>query len=212
MAPQDFVKVLVRDQGLPEEAIAAITKKLEGQVGRLAGIWQQTWERLQGDGRKALVKRLQLEVDLGGELVLRDQLEWDIFNLNNSPEEFAAVLASDLGLTREQESLIGHAIRTQLFQCWETALRSGEQEAEEVQGAAKRIRGKERGWEPVLEKKDVAVKAEEHEGRRRRVSLGRAVVDDEDDEEDEEEDEEDDEDDEDDEEEEDEDDEDEESD
>jgi len=45
-----------------------------------------------------------------------DQFEWDINCQENSPERFARVTALDLGLSREVEVSIAHAIREQILQ------------------------------------------------------------------------------------------------
>lgn len=49
-----------------------------------------------------------------GNIVLRDQFEWDINNPNNSPEDFAESLCSDLGLGAEFMLPVAHSIREQI--------------------------------------------------------------------------------------------------
>jgi len=49
-----------------------------------------------------------------GNIVLRDQFEWDINNPHNSPEDFAESLCSDLGLGAEFMLPIAHSIREQI--------------------------------------------------------------------------------------------------
>ncbi len=44
--------------------------------------------------------------------------------MDTSPEHFAEILAQDIGLTREHEVLVAHAIRTKLFAFWEASLQS----------------------------------------------------------------------------------------
>lgn len=46
----------------------------------------------------------------------QDQFEWDINCEDNSPEKFAQVTALDLGLSKEVEVSIAHAIREQIAQ------------------------------------------------------------------------------------------------
>ena len=57
-----------------------------------------------------LVKVIQLNVRIGN-IVLRDQFEWDINNAHNSPEDFAESLCSDLGLGPEFMLPVAHSIR-----------------------------------------------------------------------------------------------------
>ncbi|EJD52083.1 SNF5-domain-containing protein, partial [Auricularia subglabra TFB-10046 SS5] len=44
---------------------------------------------------------------------LKDQFEWDIVNSSNSPEHFAEVYCSDLGLGGEFKTAVAHCIREQ---------------------------------------------------------------------------------------------------
>ena len=60
-----------------------------------------------------LVKPIQLNVRIGN-IVLRDQFEWDINNPHNSPEDFAESLCCDLGLAAEFMLPIAHQIREQI--------------------------------------------------------------------------------------------------
>ena len=59
------------------------------------------------------MKVIQLNVRIGN-VVLRDQFQWDISNANNSPEDFAESLCSDLGLGAEFMLPIAHQIREQI--------------------------------------------------------------------------------------------------
>lgn len=49
-----------------------------------------------------------------GNVSLVDQFEWDMSDKSNSPEEFARVLASELGLGGEFVTAIAYSIRGQL--------------------------------------------------------------------------------------------------
>ncbi|ORE11931.1 SNF5-domain-containing protein [Rhizopus microsporus var. microsporus] len=46
---------------------------------------------------------------------LNDRFEWDITCKENSPEAFAKVLVSELGLSGEFKSAIAHSIREQIY-------------------------------------------------------------------------------------------------
>jgi len=60
-----------------------------------------------------LLKIIQLNVRIGN-IVLRDQFEWDINNPHNSPEDFSESLCSDLGLGAEFMLPVAHSIREQI--------------------------------------------------------------------------------------------------
>ena len=60
-----------------------------------------------------LLKIIQLNVRIGN-IVLRDQFEWDINNPHNSPEDFSESLCSDLGLGPEFMLPVAHSIREQI--------------------------------------------------------------------------------------------------
>lgn len=45
-----------------------------------------------------------------GNVIITDQFEWDINNPDNSPEDFAAVIVTDLGLSSEFLLPIAHQI------------------------------------------------------------------------------------------------------
>ena len=191
MSAEEFATQLSRDNGLPEEAIAVVAKKLEAQIARLEGVWDAKWNQIaQGAGPDMRV--LKIEADLG-ELVLRDCLEWNVNDLQGSPEEFAQMLAVDLALKREHETQIAHAIRVQLFAAWEASLK-GEPTAWE---AGQVIRNNVEPWTPTLLAKAEVKKQEEEErqrklqDRRERAARGEVVEEDDEDDDDEEDDEED---------------------
>ena len=136
LTPQDFAAVLVKDCGLPEEAVRVVAKKLTSQIGRWAAVWEAKWQQLSSGGGAAADPRLfVLDVDLG-ECVLRDRFEWDINNLANSPERFAEELVCDLGLKREHEAAVAHAVRLLLFRAWEWSLQPDAAQRSEAAAAA----------------------------------------------------------------------------
>ncbi|EJD52064.1 SNF5-domain-containing protein, partial [Auricularia subglabra TFB-10046 SS5] len=58
--------------------------------------------------------RIVVNIDiLVGSMNLKDQFEWDIVNSSNSPEHFAEVYCSDLGLGGEFKTAVAHCIREQ---------------------------------------------------------------------------------------------------
>ncbi|ORY02912.1 SNF5-domain-containing protein, partial [Basidiobolus meristosporus CBS 931.73] len=60
--------------------------------------------------------RIQIKIDITvGNVSLLDQFEWDINCPNNDPEQFAEVLANELGLGGEFKTAIAHSIREQIY-------------------------------------------------------------------------------------------------
>ncbi|KAJ3937206.1 MAG: hypothetical protein NXY57DRAFT_736111 [Lentinula lateritia] len=59
--------------------------------------------------------RIVIKLDIiVGSMKLDDQFEWDIDNVKASPEQFAEIYTSDLGLSGEFRSAIAHSIREQV--------------------------------------------------------------------------------------------------
>ena len=56
---------------------------------------------------------ISLDMELEGKLI-EDSFTWDMANPDNCPDQFAAVMASDLGLGPESEKLIAFDIRRQI--------------------------------------------------------------------------------------------------
>ncbi|CAO3694216.1 unnamed protein product [Umbelopsis ramanniana] len=56
---------------------------------------------------------IKLDITVGNRALI-DQFEWDIASQNNSPEQFADILATDLGLGGEFKTAIAHSIREQV--------------------------------------------------------------------------------------------------
>jgi hypothetical protein len=51
-----------------------------------------------------------------GSLYLKDQFEWPLFEETISPEDFARIMAADVGIAGEFIPMIAHSIREQLVQ------------------------------------------------------------------------------------------------
>ncbi|KAF9516045.1 hypothetical protein BS47DRAFT_1341372 [Hydnum rufescens UP504] len=59
--------------------------------------------------------RILIKLDITvGSINLSDQFEWDVNDVDNSPETFAEVYACDLGLTGDFKTAIAHSIREQV--------------------------------------------------------------------------------------------------
>lgn len=56
----------------------------------------------------------QLNIHVGN-ISLNDQFEWDMSEPENSPEDFASKLCSELGLGGEFVTAIAYSVRGQLF-------------------------------------------------------------------------------------------------
>lgn len=61
-----------------------------------------------------LLKIIELDIRIDN-ICLRDRFEWDINDSNNNPEEFAYILANELGLGNEFAVEIAHSIREQIL-------------------------------------------------------------------------------------------------
>lgn len=75
--------------------------------------------------------------------------------MNFTPEYFARTLATDMGIPRHQEVLLGHAIRCKLFEMWEASLLEPVAQSPSRKGVS-RVRIFERDedaalWAPALE-------------------------------------------------------------
>ena len=75
------------------------------------------YEDIEGE----ILKTIKLDIRIG-EIVYNDQIEWDINNPNNSPEEFAKCVCMDLGLGTEFILRISHSIREQILEYQKAAV------------------------------------------------------------------------------------------
>ncbi len=97
-------------------------------------------------GDMRIVVKLDLHV---GSLHLRDQFEWPLFpGRGVAPEDFARLLAADLGVGGEFVPVVAHAIREQVVLA---RLNFGEAEqAPPLRKRALRVDGAEEDWEPEV--------------------------------------------------------------
>jgi hypothetical protein len=142
--------VLVRENRLPTDAAPLIAKRLHSQILALRGIWDNTLAYLMANPtHEPVLQTFDMKVTLG-KTVFRDCFEWDIYNLSNSPELFAQILAQDLALPREHEVLLAHAIRCRLFEFWGTqGISSAPPKKVEATRSVVRVKSEE--WGPRLE-------------------------------------------------------------
>jgi hypothetical protein len=99
-----FVKILIEEQNLPAVFESELISNIRKQVNQF-----RQYKQMEGE----LVKVVQINVRIGN-IVLRDQFEWDINNPHNSPEDFAESLVQDLGLGPEFMLPVAHQIREQI--------------------------------------------------------------------------------------------------
>lgn len=57
-----------------------------------------------------MLKTIELDLRIDN-IQIKDQFEWDMNEQQNSPEEFAETLASDLGLPEHFKTKISHHLR-----------------------------------------------------------------------------------------------------
>ena len=98
---ESFAKILMEEHNLPAVFENEIVASMRKQIYHF-----RQYKQMDGE----LVKVIQLNVRIGN-IVLRDQFEWDINNPHNSPEDFAESLCSDLGLGAEFMLPVAHSIR-----------------------------------------------------------------------------------------------------
>ena len=101
---EGFAKILLEEHNFPTSFENDIVASMRKQINQF-----RPYKQMEGE----LVKVIQLNVRIGN-IVLRDQFEWDINNPQNSPEDFAESLCSDLGLGPEFMLHVAHQIRDQI--------------------------------------------------------------------------------------------------
>ena len=107
-----FAKILVDDNQLPAGFEGEIISQMKRQISQY-----KKYEDIEGE----ILKTIKLDIRIG-EIVYNDQIEWDINNPNNSPEEFAKCVCMDLGLGTEFILRISHSIREQILEYQKAAV------------------------------------------------------------------------------------------
>ncbi|KAI0209079.1 SWI/SNF-related matrix-associated actin-dependent regulator of chromatin subfamily B member 1 [Lamellibrachia satsuma] len=107
ISPEQFAEILCADMDLnPIHFVQAIAAAIRQQIEAFPG---EMTEPEQFDQR--IILKLNVHV---GNISLVDQFEWDMSELDNSPEEFATKLCAELGLGGEFVTSIAYSIRGQL--------------------------------------------------------------------------------------------------
>ncbi|XP_069977211.1 SWI/SNF-related matrix-associated actin-dependent regulator of chromatin subfamily B member 1-A isoform X1 [Penaeus vannamei] len=108
ISPEQFAELLCDDLDLnPLMFVPAISTAIKQQVDQYPS---QTIISEHSDTR--IVIKLNIHV---GNISLNDQFEWDMAEPENSPEDFATRLCSELGLGGEFVTAIAYSVRGQLF-------------------------------------------------------------------------------------------------
>ncbi|XP_074602226.1 SWI/SNF related, matrix associated, actin dependent regulator of chromatin, subfamily b, member 1 [Brevipalpus obovatus] len=107
ITPEQFAEVLCDDLELPTAAfVPAIAHSIRQQIESFS-----TDSLLEEQADQRVILKLNIHV---GNISLVDQFEWDMSEKENSPEQFALRLCSELGLGGEFVTSIAYSIRGQL--------------------------------------------------------------------------------------------------
>jgi len=109
LAPEQFAEVLCDDLDLnPVNFVPAIAAAIQQQVESFPS---ESDNLLREQKDQRVVLKLNIHV---GNISLVDQVEWDLAEEKNSPEEFSRKLCADLGLGGEFATAVLYSIRGQL--------------------------------------------------------------------------------------------------
>ena len=104
---ESFVRIYANDNQLPQsfepEIIAQIKKKIS------------SYKPFELFDNEENIKVIKLDIRIG-DMEYKDQIEWDVSNPDNDPEEFAQVVCNDMGLGTEFVVPIAHSIREQILE------------------------------------------------------------------------------------------------
>ena len=109
LTPDQFAEVLCDDLDLnPLHFVPAITAAIQQQIDNFPAEHENLLKEQQD---QRVILKLNIHI---GNISLVDQFEWDLSDENNSPEEFAKKLCSDLSLGGEFVTAIVYSIRGQV--------------------------------------------------------------------------------------------------
>lgn len=164
MTPKQYAFILCKEMGIGEEYIlpteSVISEQIEHYKRVIENYPTHIHERKKNGSKNKEEKSsfpsnlrvIKLDVSVDN-FRLRDQFEWDINNSENNPDSFARSLCGDLGLQREFEVAVAHAIREQVLLYRYEALEKGQfgQSREyEWDGHVERFDDDEDKWGPQL--------------------------------------------------------------
>lgn len=103
---ESFARILVNDNQLSQNFELEIISQMKKQISSY-----KKFDKIEGE---ELLKVIKLDIRIG-DMEYRDQIEWDVSNPENDPEEFAIKVCSDMGLGTEFILPIVHSIREQIL-------------------------------------------------------------------------------------------------
>ncbi|XP_014671696.1 PREDICTED: SWI/SNF-related matrix-associated actin-dependent regulator of chromatin subfamily B member 1-like isoform X2 [Priapulus caudatus] len=142
ITPEQFAEILCDDLDLnPLNFVPAVAQAIRQQIEAfpLDNILEE-----QSDQR--VIIKLNIHV---GNISLVDQFEWDMSEENNSPEEFALKLCSELGLGGEFVTAIAYSVRGQLS--WHQRTYAFSESPLPVVEVPYRTQSEAEAWTPFLE-------------------------------------------------------------
>ena len=109
LSPDQFAEVLCDDLDLnPLHFVPAITAAIQQQIENFPN---ENENLLKAQQDQRVILKLNIHI---GNISLVDQFEWDLSDENNSPEEFAKKICSDLSLGGEFVTAIVYSVRGQV--------------------------------------------------------------------------------------------------
>ena len=112
ITPEQFAEVLCDDLDLPAQAfVPAIAQSIRQQVEVFIAPTETNQDPTNLPTDQRVLIKLNVHV---GNISLVDQLEWDLSDKSNTPEQFAMKLCSELGLGGEFVTTIAYSIRGQI--------------------------------------------------------------------------------------------------
>merc|ERR1712141_57762 len=144
LSPDQFAEVLCDDLDLnPLHFVPAISAAIQQQIENFPN---ENENLLKAQQDQRVILKLNIHI---GNISLVDQFEWDLSDENNSPEEFAKKICSDLSLGGEFVTAIVYSVRGQLAWHKKTYAFS-ENHLPEIESAF-RNQGESESWSPFLE-------------------------------------------------------------
>ncbi|KAF9994493.1 Chromatin structure remodeling complex protein sfh1 [Modicella reniformis] len=145
LTPEQFAEILCDDLDLNvSKFVPEIAQSLRSQIAEFEPVAEVP---VPNEGSRIVI---QLDLHVGG-VNLRDRFEWDVGS-ELTPEEFAKVLAADLGVGGEFVSMIAHEIHEQIYRFKQDRLldRGGYFEPEPLYSGFRPVDDAE-NWSPALE-------------------------------------------------------------
>lgn len=148
MSPEKFTEYTCVDLGLPPSMVQSLGSNVRAQIDEFRRFLQARDFPVGAD------TRVIIKLDLfAGKVHLKDRFEWDLDPClspdctKTTPEQFARILVSDLGLGGEFVTMVAHSIREQLNRA------RRDFDNEEIFPIEKPLRAEEeaKGWCPIVE-------------------------------------------------------------